>query len=130
MSKPANTIRIVNQQRSKRSPGRKTVNGIGRHLHNLLDGSFLNRKNPSSWVPFIFFLASLGLIYIGNNYVAEKKIREINRLNGQIKEMGFNHLHMKTRLNEKTRASQLAKDLEKRGIKPLVEPPEKIFIKK
>lgn len=129
MSKPANTIRVVNQQRSKRPAGRKTVNGIGRHLHNLLDGSFLNRKNPSNWVPFIFFLASLGLIYIGNNYVAEKKIREINRLNKEIKEMGFNHLNMKTRLNKETRASRLAKDLEKYGIKPLVEPPEKIFIK-
>ncbi|MFP4470235.1 MAG: FtsL-like putative cell division protein [Bacteroidales bacterium] len=130
MSKPANTIKNVNREEKHGSRGKKAGRTIGRQLHNLLDGSFLNRDSVFAWMPFIFFIALIGIVYIGNNHFAERKIREINRLNTEIKELGFDYLNMKSRVNEKTRASFLARELEKHGIKPLVEPPEKIFIKK
>ena len=129
MSKPANTIKQVNREET-RSRGKKAGRTVGRQLHNLLDGSFLNRDSVFSWMPFIFFIALLGIIYIGNNHFAERKIREINRLETEIKELGFDYLNMKSKLNEKTRASYLADELDKHGIRPLVEPPEKIFIKR
>ncbi len=129
MSKPANTIKQVNTEKARTASRAKRGRKAGRQLHNLLDGSFLNRESMFNLLPFIFFVAMLGLYYIGNNHLAEKKIREINSLNTEIKELGFDYLNMKSKLNEQTRASYLAGELKAYGIKPLVEPPEKIFIK-
>jgi len=95
--------------------------------HDTLDGSFLKNGNIWSKVRFTLFLAALGLIYIANNHIAEKKIRKIDRLRDINKELSFDYQQMKTRLNEKKRASYLAKKLEPYGIKPSVEPPEKLI---
>lgn len=99
-------------------------------MHTMLNGGFLNKKKSGfGLIPTFIFLAALGLVYIANNYIAENKIRQINQVNRHIKELVFDHLEYERKLNEKTRASVLANNLEKYGIKPLVAPPQKIFIK-
>ena len=97
--------------------------GIARGTHKILDGEFLNQGNNSNWLSVIFFLAFLGLIYISNSYVAEKKIRKIEKINQNIKELKFDYVQVRSR------PSVVAQKLEKYGIKPLVGPPNKIFLK-
>ena len=108
-------------------PKKKKNNRILKSTHDALDGSFLRKGNLGEKVRFILFLAALGLIYIANNHFAEKKIREIDHLRKVNKELSFDHLRMKTQLNEKKRASYLAERLKSYGIKPSVEPPEKLI---
>lgn len=129
-NKPVNNIKAGNRQKQHTKSARTSYNTFGRMLHNLLDGSFLNQDKISSWLPFIIFITMLGLFYISNNHLTEKKTRELKKLDRELVKLRFESLRMKTKLNEKTHSTYLANDLEKNGIKRLVEPPEKIFIKK
>ena len=127
MSKQSNNLK--QETKVTKSSRRKMGGGFARGTHKILDGEFLNQGNNSNWLSVIFFLAFLGLIYISNGYVAEKKIRKIEKINQNIKELKFDYVQMRAKLNEKSRSSVVAQKLEKYGIKPLVEPPNKIFIK-
>lgn len=120
----------LKQQTPEAKQVKSTDRVVAKTMHTLLDGDFLQKKKSGfGIIPFIIFLAVLGMVYIANNYIAESKVREINKVNRNIKELIFNHLEYERKVNEKTRASVLANALEKEGIKPLVAPPQKIFIK-
>lgn len=130
MTKHTNKIKPKPKPKSEPTKGRvsKKQNRILRNAHDALDGGYLRKGNIAAKVRFILFLAALGLIYIANNHFAEKKIREIDRLRTLNKELSFDYLRMKTQLNEKKRASYLAERLKTYGIKPSVEPPQKLIV--
>jgi hypothetical protein len=137
MTPPVNKLKTPQTNQAKETKMRKRQRGNRRFarfsllklLHTLLDGSFLNRNDIFSRLIFVIFLAMLGLFYIGNNHHAEKKIRRISQISNINKELSFNYHHMKTKLYQKNRSSYLAEKLAPMGIKPLIEPPDKIFIK-
>ena len=56
-------------------------------FRELFDGSFLSKEGFAKQLPFIFFLAFLALIYIGNRYKAEKIIQKNIALQKEIKEL-------------------------------------------
>lgn len=128
MTKNTNTIKPKREKVAEKTKASRKPNSFMMQIHSVLDGSFINSGNLAQKILFILFLASLGLIYIANNHIADKKNREITRLTNQNKELNFNYLVMKTKLNEKKRASYLTKKLEPLGIKQAVEPPEKLYI--
>ncbi len=128
MTRPTNKLR-PKKHTTKRKPRTSGAgSGFARILHILLDGQLLGGKNAGQWLPFVFFLAFLGLVYIGNSYITEKKIRKIQRINTHLQELKFDHIDTKKRLIKKSLASEVAKKVEKYGIKPSVSPPEKIFL--
>lgn len=127
MTRKANQIKPKKEPKAEKRKGRIRHNRVLKNTHDALDGSFIRNGNLGAKVRFILFLAALGLIYIANNHFAEKKIREIDRLRMVNKELSFDYLRMKTRLNEKKRASYLADKLKTYGIRPSVEPPEKLI---
>jgi hypothetical protein len=127
MSKQSNKLKPEPKVKSKKHVG--LGRGVARGAHMVLDGAFFTRQNTRQWLGVIFFLAFIGLLYISNSYVAEKKIREIAKTNRNIKELKFNYVQMRARLVEQSRPSMLAERLESYGIKPIVEPPNKIFLK-
>lgn len=127
MSKHANKLKQQSKAKAKKRGG--LGKGIARGTHMVLDGAFFTQQNTHQWLKVIFFLAFLGLLYISNSYIAEKKIREIDKTNRNIKELKFDYVQMRARLVEQSRPSVLAHKLEKYGIKPIVEPPNKIFLK-
>jgi hypothetical protein len=129
MTKNTNTIKPKSEKAAEKPKARRKPNGFMMQIHSVLDGSFINSGNLTQKILFILFLATLGLVYIANNHIAEKKTRQITKLTSQIKESNYNYLMMRTKLNEKKRASYLTKKLEPIGIKPAVEPPEKIYTK-
>ncbi len=127
MGKHVNNLKQGPKEKVKRRAG--IEHGIARATHMILDGVFFTQQNNNQWLKVIFFLAFLGLLYISNSYEAEKKNREINKTNRNIKELKFDYVQMSTRLVALSRPSVLAQKLEKYGIKPIVEPPKKIFLK-
>jgi hypothetical protein len=129
MSKPVNSIR--NNTAAKPKPKWKSGSfsrSMASSVRVVLDGTFLTRNNFSEWVSFVIFLAFLGLVYIGNNHLAEKKIRETDKINMRIKELKFDYMFRKSQLTEVTRQSFVGKQLEPTGIKSSINPPEKIFL--
>ncbi|GAA0523821.1 FtsL-like putative cell division protein [Chitinophaga japonensis] len=79
-------------------------------------------------MPFILFLSALALVYIANSHLAEKKIRRINKLGREIKELRWEYLNVKSELMFRSKMSEVSKAVEPLGLKPLNNPPQKIEI--
>jgi len=97
---------------------------------NVLDGSFLTRKGFLKGLPYIIFLAFLAMIYIANIYVAESKLRRIESLKKELKEIRFEYIITKSNLMHLSKQSQVAKRMGIRGIRESRIPPKKIVIEK
>ncbi|NSL88522.1 hypothetical protein ECE50_016900 [Chitinophaga sp. Mgbs1] len=81
-------------------------------------------------MPFIGFLSVLALIYIANSHLAEKKIRRINQLGKEIKELKWEYINVKSELMFRSKMSEVSKSVEPLGLKELSSPPQKIVLKK
>jgi phage-related holin len=82
---------------------------------------FLNvSQNTTSFVfgnfSYILFLGFLGIIYIANAHLAEKKVREIQRLQKEIKEHKWEYMSIKSNLMFKSMQSQIDTTLESTGL--------------
>nr|WP_255578617.1 FtsL-like putative cell division protein [Chitinophaga sp. sic0106] len=80
-------------------------------------------------MPRILFLAALALIYIANSHLAEKKIRRINQLSKEIKELKWEYINVKSELMFQSKMSEVSKSVEQLGLKQLNSPPRKIVLK-
>ncbi len=83
-------------------------------------------------LPFILFLAVLGIVYIANQYHAEKLVNEVNQLKKERKEKRAEYISAASDLMRITRQSEVIKLVEKKnlGLKPLTSPPKKIIVEK
>lgn len=74
-------------------------------------------------MPFILFLAVIALLYIANGYYADDKIREVNKLSNQLKELRTEYIYTKSELMFASKQSEVAKAAAVLGLKePLVPP--------
>ncbi|PSL33135.1 FtsL-like putative cell division protein [Chitinophaga ginsengisoli] len=90
----------------------------------------INYRAITRNMPFIGFLSLLALIYIANSHLAEKKIRRINKLGKEIKELKWEYLNVKSELMFRSKMSEVGKAVEPLGLKPLNSPPQKIELEK
>ena len=79
-------------------------------------------------LPFIIFIAFLGMIYIGNRHFAENNIRDIDKLSKEVKELSWDFKTLKADLMLKSTQTEVAKVVDTLGLKEPVEPPKKIVI--
>lgn len=93
---------------------------------DIIGGRVLSRNNTRKFLPFLFFLALLAIVYIANTYYAEKKIRETNEIKKELKELRYNYISSKSELMFHSKQSEIVKMLSKTGIKESKEPPQKI----
>lgn len=96
---------------------------------SFLDGSLLTWKNVSRLMPFLFFLTFLAILYIGNNYVAQRTFRKIENLKNELKELRSQHISIKSELMQMSKQSEVAKRVESYGLFESVVPPKIILIK-
>ncbi|NIG53204.1 FtsL-like putative cell division protein [Chitinophaga sp. Cy-1792] len=80
-------------------------------------------------MPRILFLAALALVYIANSHLAEKRIRRINQLSKEIKELKWEYINVKSELMFRSKMSEVSKSVEQLGLKQLSSPPRKIVLK-
>ena len=90
----------------------------------------INYRAITQNMPFILFLSAIALVYIANSHLAEKKIRRINKLGREIKELKWEYLNVKSELMFRSKMSEVSKAVETLGLKPLSSPPQKIELKK
>ncbi len=81
-------------------------------------------------LPFIFFLAALCILYIANAHYAEKNIREMSQMEKEMNELRWEYMTTKAQLEYLSKQSEVARLVEKSGLKELREPPGKIILKK
>ncbi len=103
---------------------------VMRKIASILDGSILTSDWAIEKIPFFFFLFLLALIYIGNNYIAQAKVKKIDSINKELKDLRDEHISVKSDLMYFTKRSELAKRLKDRGVKEATNPPFKIYVLK
>ncbi len=77
-------------------------------------------------LPFLLFLAVIALVYIANSHLAEKKVRRINKLGKEIRELKWEYLSVKSELMFRSKLSEVSKAVEPLGLKELNTPPQRI----
>lgn len=81
-------------------------------------------------LPFILFIAFLGVIYIANRHYAENTVRKISSLSKEVKILSWEFKTLKADLMLRSTQSEVLKLVDTVGLKELVVPPRKIVIKK
>ncbi len=96
----------------------------------LLSGRLLTQDAVIKHLPFLLFVAFIGLVYIANGYLAESSVRKINRTQQQIKELRSEQISMKSELNNTIIESELMKIIQQRnmGLDESYDPPKKIVL--
>lgn len=129
LQEDAKTKKVKKSKKSiKINAAKLNINfGSLRNISKVLDGSVLTSEWAIKQAPFFFFLFILALIYIGNNYVAQSKVKKIDSISKELKDLRDEHISIKSDLMYFTKRSELASRLKSRGIKEATEPPFKIY---
>jgi len=74
-------------------------------------------------LPFLLFLSLIALLYIANGHYAVKNIREINKLDKEVKELHWRYLDAKTDLMLRSKMSEVYRGVSPMGLQIPVTPP-------
>jgi hypothetical protein len=74
-------------------------------------------------IPFFLFLSALAIVYIANGHYADNTVRNINKVNRELKELQYEYKYFKSEVMFRSKQSELAKSVETLGLKELVVPP-------
>ena len=108
-------------------PPKKRKKGVlAKALSSVFSGTFLTNESTLKHVPFILFLAFIAILYIANGYQADDKIREVNKITNELKELRSEYISTKSDLMFVSKQSEVAKAAEPMGIKEPIVPPMKI----
>lgn len=102
--------------------------GAGQFFKKLISEGGVSKEAATEMLPFLLFLSLLGMLYIGNSHMAMKNIRNIDKLNKEVKELSWEYKSLKADLMFKSKLTEVAKKVDTLGIKTLTEPPRKIII--
>jgi len=99
-------------------------NNVFRWLKNQLqlDGS-LQQVIHVRFLPQILFIALLCVLYIANRHKAEKKIRAISELEGQVEDLRADYTTLKASYMFASKQSEVSKRARKLGLKESPEEP-------
>ena len=100
-------------------------------LTQFLTNGFITADSAVKALPFVLYLALLGMIYIGNRHLAENNIRDIDKLTKEVKELSWDYKSTKADLAFKSTLSEVKKraDTLKLDIKESMQPPQKLAVR-
>jgi len=97
-------------------------------FRKLFTEGVVSKESATEMLPFLIFIAVLCMLYIGNSHMAVKNVRNIDKLNKEVKELSWEYKSLKADLMFKSKLTEVAKKVDTLGIKELTEPPKKIII--
>lgn len=101
-----------------------------RPLREFIDGTLLTRELVLGQLPFVLFLMGLAMIYIANRYHSESVIRQINKVQNEIKDLRSEHISVSSELMFLSKQSEVSRLSAEKGIglTEATEPPFKISV--
>jgi hypothetical protein len=81
-------------------------------------------------LPFIFFLATIGILYIANAHYAELSVRETSDIEKRLNELRWEYMTTKSELEYMRKQSEVARMVAPEGLNELRQPPQKIVVSK
>jgi len=123
----------VEQQGEAVAPKQKSKSvkqGAARKFINTINiFNYFERNSIIQIMPYVFFLTAWAIIYIANNFVAEKTIRDIDKTEREIKELRSEFITAKSDLMYRSKLSEVATLIESKGLKEARIAPKKILLK-
>ena len=110
------------------TPVKKKRNPVSGFFHNIIIGEFFVRDSFFRNIPYIGYLTVLAIIYISNNYYAEKTFRKIEKTQKELKELRFQYISTRSDLMFHSKQTEIAKRVIQAGLQETTIPPYKIFI--
>jgi hypothetical protein len=98
-------------------------------FRKLFTEGVVSKESATDMLPYLVFLCVLGMIYIANSHMALKNIRDIDRLNKEVKELSWEYKSLKSDLMFKSKMTEVEDRVDTLGLKVLTEPPKKIVVK-
>jgi len=95
-------------------------------LTQFLTNGFITADTAVKALPFVLYLALLGMVYIGNRHLAEKNIRDIDKISKEVKELSYGYKVTKADLAYKSTLTEVTKRVDTLGLKESLTPPQKI----
>ena len=95
-------------------------------LTQFLTKGILNAEAATRALPFVLFIAFLGMLYIANMHMAERSIRDISKISKEVKELGWDYKNTKAELAYKSTITEVARRVDTLGLKESLTPPQKI----
>lgn len=117
---------VTESPKKPQKPRKKGV--LAKALSSVFSGTFLTNEKTLQHLPFILFLALLAIFYIANGYYADDKIRDVNKISNQLKELRSEYISTKSELMFASKQSEVAKAVEPDGLREPVVPPTKIEV--
>lgn len=89
---------------------------------------FLGSDEIFNKLVYIVFIGFLALLYIANSHFSEKKIRQIQVLQDEIKELRWEYMTLASENRVKAQRSQMADRFAILGLQPFERPPFKLVV--
>ena len=109
----------------------KTKNGkkTGR-MKSFIGGTILTDERITRQIPFLLFLAALGILLITNRNWSEKTIRQIEVLQDTLDELRSESITLSAKLMDASRPSEVEKRVDEAGIglEEPTTPPKKLIV--
>lgn len=90
--------------------------------------SYFEEGFPVHYLPKIFFVLVLGLIYIGNTHYAEQTVRKINVTQVEVEDLRADYTTLKADLMFSSKQSEVARKVKVFGLKESLTPPYKVVV--
>lgn len=107
---------------------RKPINKVKRGFLSIISGGFLAEDNALSSLPFLLYVAFLGMLYIANGYYAHSRLKDMDSLGNNIIELRTQYIIAKDKLMYLSKESELNKVTGDIGLKEPMVPPSKIVV--
>ena len=108
----------------------KTVKEIpDNFLTQFLSKGFVTAEEATRALPFVIYVAFLCMMYIANRHLAEKNIRDIDKISKEVKELGWDYKVTKADLAYKSTLTEVAKRVDTLGVRESIQPAQKIVEK-
>ena len=117
-------VKRVKQTSKPEESKSKTLN----FLRKLFSEGGVSKEAATEMLPFLLFLSLLCMLYIANSHMAMKNIRNIDKLNKEVKELSWEYKSLKADLMFKSKLTEVAKQVDTLGIHELTEPPKRIVV--
>ena len=91
-----------------------------------LSKGFVTAEEATRALPFVLYVAFLCMIYIANRHLAEKNIRDIDKISKEVKELNWDYKVTKAELAYKSTLTEVAKRVDTLGVKESIQPAQKI----
>ena len=97
-------------------------------LFDLLNGRFLSRPKFLDQLPFMLYLCGMAILYIAYGYFTESTVKQIYRVDAELKELKSEYLTSQSELQQIRQQSNIASAIREIGLTESVTPPQKIIL--